>query len=136
MPGPVRASVFMDEAWMKSCARPGWRGDDLPVKDAAGGAHRGIYKGGTTMGGIANVVSGIQQGLQAMGGIFDAIGQFVPQLKQVGDMFKQVSGAFDAFAQMTAKMEAMNQERDQQNNAQVAPRAPVPAQVAPQAAAA
>jgi len=86
------------------------------------------------MGGIANVVSGIQQGLQAIGGIFDAIGQFVPQLKQVGDMFKQVSGAVDAFAQMAAKMDAMNQERDQQRNAQVAPRAP--GQAAPLAAAA
>ncbi|MEB3238127.1 MAG: hypothetical protein VKO64_10955 [Candidatus Sericytochromatia bacterium] len=88
------------------------------------------------MGGIANVVSGIQQGLQAIGGVLDAIGQFVPQLKQVGDMFKQASGAFDAFAQMSAKLDAMNQERDQQNNAQVAARPPQPQALAPQAAAA
>ncbi|MBM3259928.1 MAG: hypothetical protein FJY99_09300 [Candidatus Sericytochromatia bacterium] len=76
------------------------------------------------MGGIANVVSGIQQGLQAIGGIFGAIGQFVPQLKQIGDIFKQVSGAVDAFAQMAAKLEESNRERDQQRNAQVVARPP------------
>jgi len=76
------------------------------------------------MGGIANVVSGLQQGQHNIGGIFDAIGQFVPQLKQVGDMFKQVSGAVDAFAQMAAKLEESNRERDQQRNAQVAARPP------------
>jgi len=86
------------------------------------------------MGGIANVVSGIQQGLQAIGGIFDAIGQFVPQLKQIGDMFKQVSGAVDAFAQMAAKLEESNRERDQQRNAQVAVRPPQVAAQAPAAA--
>ncbi|MEB3299531.1 MAG: hypothetical protein VKO21_08610, partial [Candidatus Sericytochromatia bacterium] len=68
--------------------------------------------------------------LKAFGGILDAVGKFVPQLKQVGDMFKQVSSAFDAVSQMTAKFqEAENQrQQEQARNAAVKPKpAPTPA---------
>ncbi|MEB3238126.1 MAG: hypothetical protein VKO64_10950 [Candidatus Sericytochromatia bacterium] len=55
------------------------------------------------MGGAANLISGIQQGIKAIGGVFEAIGQFVPQFKQIGDMFKQASSAFDVMAKMGEK---------------------------------
>lgn len=55
------------------------------------------------MGGAANLISGIQQGIKAIGGFFEALGQVVPQFKQLGDMFKQVTSAFDVMAKMGEK---------------------------------
>ncbi|MBM3259927.1 MAG: hypothetical protein FJY99_09295 [Candidatus Sericytochromatia bacterium] len=57
------------------------------------------------MGGVANVISGISQGMQGRGGIFDAIGKFVPEMQQMGGLFQQLGGAFDAFSQMSAQQD-------------------------------
>jgi hypothetical protein len=79
------------------------------------------------MGGIANVVSGIQQGLQAVGGIFDAIGQFVPKFKQIGSMMNQAADALSAMSKMNEKAESNEAGRD-------AAKANVAASKAPKAA--
>ncbi|MEB3203661.1 MAG: hypothetical protein VKP57_03080 [Candidatus Sericytochromatia bacterium] len=82
------------------------------------------------MGGIANVVSGIQQGLKAFGGVMDAIGQFVPQFKQIGDMMNKAADAFSVMSKMGEKAESEEAGKDATKASIAAPKVP-PAAPAP-----
>jgi len=64
------------------------------------------------MGGVANIVSGIQQGLKAVGGLMGAIGQFVPQFKQIGSMLNQASDAFSVMSKINDKADAEEAGKD------------------------
>lgn len=57
-----------------------------------------------------------------IGNIFDTLGQFVPQSKQIGEMFEPVSGPCDGFARETAKLESSDQELDTLTHVQAAVR--------------
>lgn len=83
------------------------------------------------MGGVADIIGGISQGMQGLGGIFDAIGKFVPEMQQIGGIFQQLGGAFDAFSQMSAKIEEMTAQQDQARNA-AAQQPPAPGAFMPQ----
>ncbi|MEB3238124.1 MAG: hypothetical protein VKO64_10940 [Candidatus Sericytochromatia bacterium] len=69
--------------------------------------------------------------MQGLGGIFDAIGKFVPEMQQIGGIFQQLGGAFDAFSQMSAKVEEMTARQDQARNA-AAQQPPAPGGFLPQ----
>lgn len=76
------------------------------------------------MGGVANIVSGIQQGLKAVGGLMEAIGQFVPQFKQIGSMLNQASDAFSVMSKIGEKAETEEAGKDVAKAGVAAPKAP------------